>query len=184
MQGEGCLWQWLQQAILEHEARPVPALLAWLEHEQHGSRQFAAPRTQQPRGSDQHGDVAVMTTRVHCAALLRGKCESGVLVHRQRIHVSPQQNGAARALTAQHRDDAVRGWTAPVLERQSGQRGHDFGGGLGRPQPQLRLAVNGAAQLHEVGQQSYGFLRPGRHGTSCCGANHCSCGSGAGQTKA
>ncbi len=89
--------------------------------------------------------MAVMATGVHRAGLPGGKRQPGVLAHGQRIHVTPQQRRTAGVPTAQHRDNAIRGWSATVFERQSGQGGHDFGGSLRGPQPKLRLAVDSPA---------------------------------------
>ena len=59
----------IEQAILEHEARTVPAFLTGLEHEQHRPRQFVTPRAQQSRRAHQHRHVTVMSTGVHGARL-------------------------------------------------------------------------------------------------------------------
>ena len=86
----------VEQALLEHEAGAVVALLARLEHERDPTPQPAAPRGEQPGTAGQHGDVAVVAAGVHGVVDPAGEVEVGVLVHGEGVHVAPEQHGRTR----------------------------------------------------------------------------------------
>ncbi len=69
MQRKGRIRERIEQPVVEHETRAVPAFLAGLEHEQHGSRELLATRTEQSCGAHEHCDMAVMSAGVHGAGL-------------------------------------------------------------------------------------------------------------------
>jgi hypothetical protein len=68
------------------------AFLARLEHEPHCSRQIRAPRVQQPRRADEHRGMRVVTAGVHTPLGIAREVEPGVLGHRQRVHIAPEQH--------------------------------------------------------------------------------------------
>src|SRR3954470_2114478 len=62
------------------------------------------------RSTKQHGGVPVMAARMHAARILRAIFNTVALLHRQRVHIGPQSDGAVatgRLVTAaDHADDA------------------------------------------------------------------------------
>ena len=71
--------------------RPVVALLAGLEHEQHSSGQVVAVRLQQAGGAGEHRHVQV-GAGVHHVVGGAGELGARVLVHWQCVHVAAQQD--------------------------------------------------------------------------------------------
>ena len=94
--GSGAVRTVLEQALLDHEAGAVVALLARLEHQQDPSGQRVTPLHEQARGPQQHRDVGVVAAAVHRANVLGRELEAGVLGERQAVHVGPQQDRRAR----------------------------------------------------------------------------------------
>ena len=64
-----------------------------------------AVRGQVARGAEQHRDVAVVTAAVHAAGLARAVRDLVFFLHRQRVHVGAQADGA-RAVRVPAADDA------------------------------------------------------------------------------
>jgi len=175
MQGESGVRQRVQQAVLEHEASPVPPLLARLEHEHHRTGQAIAPLAQGARGAGQHGHVGVMAAGVHRAGGLRSEGEAGVFGQRQGVHVAAQEDRAAVGGAAQNGHQAAGRRSFTNFQRQAGQGRLHLGGGPGQIQAQFGLAVDGPAQGDSVGQQrlaggSPGFAVEGEgvHGVARC----------------
>ena len=148
VQGEGGVGQRIEQAVLEHEPRAVPALLAGLEHEHHRAGQPVAPLAERARGAGQHGDVGVVAAGVHGPFVLRGERQAGVLGQRQGVHVAAQQHGAAVGRAAQDGHQAAGRGALADLQRQAGQRRLHLGGGLraGRGRARARRGWRGAAR--------------------------------------
>ena len=86
----------VEQALVEHEAGAVVALLAGLEHEQHPAGELAGAVGEQPGGADEHRRVGVVPAGVHRVVDARREVEPGVLVQRQGVHVAAQQDRRAR----------------------------------------------------------------------------------------
>jgi amidase len=89
----------VEQSLVEHVARAVMAFLTGLEHEDDLAGELAATLLQDARCADQHRRVRVVTAGVHRVVDGRRVVESGVLGHRQRVHVAAQDDrrtGTAR----------------------------------------------------------------------------------------
>ena len=81
---------------------------AGLEHEQDTTCQVGLPGGEHLRRAGEHRDVGVVTAGVHRALDRAGAVEPGVLRHRQRVHVAPQQDRRARLVAGQQRGHARR----------------------------------------------------------------------------
>jgi hypothetical protein len=102
------------------------ALLGRLKDEMDGAVEVAC-RRKVLGGAQQHGRVAVMAAGMHAALVLAAMIEGIVLVHRQRVHVGAQPNGARIVADPDGADDAGladagRDLAAPFLELL----GHDL----------------------------------------------------------
>ena len=140
----------VQQPLLDHVARPVEALLAGLEHEQHPSGEGVAVVGEHAGGRSEHGDVRVVPAGVHRPVDLGGEIQPGVLVEREGVHVAAQQHGGPRPRALQHRDDG-RHRTAQVhLQREIAQLGEERVAGVRQGEAQLRTAMERAPQRHSA----------------------------------
>jgi hypothetical protein len=97
----------LEQALLEHEPRAMPAFLPGLEGEEDASRQPGAPFHQESRGAQQHRDVRVVPAGVHRAVDLRHEVEPGRLLDRQRVHVGPEEDRRSGRAAVDQRSDGL-----------------------------------------------------------------------------
>jgi hypothetical protein len=165
--GDGPLARGVENALGDHVPGAGVTFLPGLEHEHHRARQFLPPGGQQARRPGQHGRVQVVPAGVHDALGLRGEIQPGPLGHRQRVHVPPQQDDRAavgisakgpRALAAQHRGDRAERGPEADLQRQPGQGSEDLALGAGQVEPDLRLAVDGPAQRHQLGGDRLGVI--------------------------
>ena len=152
----------IEQAVLEHEAGAVMALLARLEHEHAPCRRAVAAGAEQPGGAGQHRDVACRgRRRASRRRTVEAKVEAGVLGHRQGVHVAAQQDRAAVAGAPR------RMATRPVVEgpsRNSSGRPASAAFTLavvrGQCEAELGLGVDGAAQRDHLGEEGFGVLGP------------------------
>ena len=85
----GCL----QDAFFQHDCRTAMAFFAGLEHEHHFADQSVPPSNEQMCGLDEHGDVGVMSARMHSSLNGALEIENSVLVHWKSIHVCPKKHG-------------------------------------------------------------------------------------------
>ena len=82
----------VEEPFVEHEAGPVVALLARLEHEQHPPGELVAAGGEQLGRADQHRRVGVVAAGVHRVVDGGREVEARVLGHRQGVHVAPQED--------------------------------------------------------------------------------------------
>ena len=177
VRGVGAAPGGVQHALLDHPSGPVEALLAGLEHEHDVAGEGGAPGVQQVGGADQRRHVQVVPAGVHHAVDLAAVGHVELLVHRERIHVRPQQHdgsmagsyaeapAADRPLAPQHRGHAAQRATGRDLQVQAGQRLQDGLLGAGEVQADLGATVQPVPQLHEVVGQVSGLVNDG-HGPS------------------
>ena len=161
---EGSIRNRIDQAIIEHVAGAMPAFLTRLEHELHRSGEPVALGAKGVGRGDQHRDMRVVAAGVHRVLDLRGKFEAGVFVHRQRVHVAAQEDGAAVGGAAQGGDEAGGGGAFGIFKRQAGECGLRLCSRERIVQPDLGLCVDGAAQADHLGQQRVGGVDPVFHG--------------------
>ena len=84
-----------EQAVLHHGLGARAAFLGGLEDQVHRSIEIRLLRQQRGR-AQQHGRVPVMAAGMHAARVLAGMAEGVDFRHRQRIHVGPYADAAAR----------------------------------------------------------------------------------------
>ena len=137
----------VEEPLVEHEAGPVVALLARLEHEQHPPGQLVTAGGEQLGRADQHRRVGVVPAGVHRVVDGRREVEAGVLVHRQGVHVAPQQDRRAGAGAGEQGGDPARGLVDGDVEGQALERGQHLLLGDGQVVADLRPAVQAPAQL-------------------------------------
>ena len=118
--------QRVDQAVVQHETRAVPALLAGLEHEQHFARQGIGAGAKQFGSACQHRDMRIMAAGMHDAGRGRGEGQAGFLGHRQRVHIAAQQHPAAGCVPLQDPDQPGRRRAFAPGQRQVGERGADL----------------------------------------------------------
>ncbi len=139
-----------QQALVEHELGAPTAFLAGLEHE-HDVAVEVGPTVAQDLGrTRQHRRVQVVAARVHDVVVLAGEVETGVLRHRQRIGVAPQDDRLAVRVASQDRGDATRGLVQVDLERQAIQELENRLAGGRVVDAQFRLPMDGAAEVDDL----------------------------------
>ena len=144
----------VEEALVEHEASAVLALLAGLEHEQHPAGELAGTVGEQAGGADEHRRVGVVPAGVHLVVVLRGEVEPGVLGERQRVHVAAQQHRRPRLAAGQQRRHAARGLVHGDVEGQRFDRRQHLLLGDRQVVADLGPAVQRAAQLDGAGQRA------------------------------
>ena len=145
-----------QQAIGDHIRGALKDLLRRLELQLDGAFQFLFVGFEQLGCTQHHGCVHVVAAAVHPAGHLRGKVHAGLLLNGQSVHVAAQQNGLARLFAARQHKDAclaavLRGVThlsECLLDQRSG---------LGQVEAYLRVPVQGAPPVLQLGFQHGGF---------------------------
>ncbi len=172
----------LEQPVLDHGLGAATAFLGRLEDEVHRAVEVARGR-EVLGGAQQHRRVAVMAAGMHAALVLAAMVEGVVLVHRQRIHVGAQPDGARIVADADGADhaglaDAGRDLAAPFLELGR----HDLADVRSSSKPSSgwawmsrRMAVSSAvaaAILGSIFMWRSGLQQEGRHYTTKLGAMH------------
>jgi hypothetical protein len=137
----------VEQSLLEHVPGAVVALLPRLQHEHDLAGELVAALGQQAGGAQQHRRVQVVAAGVHRPGHLRGERQTGVLLHRQGVHVGAQQVARAGPGAAQDADGGGGRRPDGHLDRQPGQLLQHGGLGARQLQPDLRVAVQPAAQV-------------------------------------
>lgn len=150
-----------QDTLVDHRARPVVPLLARLEHEHHIALEALPAVREQRRRADEPGGVQIVPAGMHPARQLGGVLHPRQLVHRQRVHVPPQQHRPAGTATAQHGRDRGQLLAQRDLERETVERGEDLLLRTRQPEAELRLAVQRAAEPHEIGLEFPGAFQYG-----------------------
>ena len=144
--------------FVEHPSCSVPAFLAGLEHEDDVALESVAVRGKEPGCSDEHRGVQVVTTCVHRAVDLAGEVQPGPLLDGQRVHVPAQQDGRARARTAQdrgHRRDSRprRHFQIKTVDRLQHRALGDR-----QLEADLGVLVQRATQVHQVVDHAVGVV--------------------------
>lgn len=146
----------VQDAVVEHALSALPAFLARLEHEYDVPGKPRGVVGEHLGGTDEHGRVQVVSAGMHHALRARGVAEAGLLVHREGVHVGPQQDGTTRragvraAVAAQHRGQGGRAGARGDVEWQMRECVDD---GPLRPREVetcLRSAVQPTAEAHQA----------------------------------
>ena len=107
--------------------------------------------------------MAVMAAGMHLPDMLRDMGEAVLLLDRQRIHIGAQANGARRIAAPERADHAGPGQAAMHLAAEFGELGgHDLGGAVFLV-GQLRMGMDVAADLGQLGLEVE-QARNGRHG--------------------
>jgi len=146
----------LEDARVEHLTRPALPLLRGLEAEDDVTAKLVPKIAKQRGGPEEHRHVAVVAAGVHLARHPGAVLPSLDFLNRQGIHVGPQQNGGAGGLrSTQHTDDPRAADLGAHLESQLPEALRDERGGAVLLEAELRVAVEGAAPLHEVVRQSH-----------------------------
>ena len=151
MQGEGRVGQWIDQAIIQHEARAMMAFLAGLEHELNGASQLIAFGAQHLSRADEHRDVGIVTACVHRAFGERAVFKPGVLMERKRIHIAAQQYCAAIRRTFEGRDEASGRWPLTQLQRKASKRSLNLRQRFWVLETEFRLGMDRPAQVDKIG---------------------------------
>lgn len=141
----------VQDALLDHRAGAVVALLTRLEHEDDIAVQRLAPVREQGRGADEPGRVQIVSAAVHPTGDLGGVREPRPFGHRQGVHVAAQQHRAAGAAAAQHGRDGGEVPAERDVEGEAFERGEYLLLGAGKLEAELRLAVQRAAEPDQIG---------------------------------
>src|SRR6056297_253784 len=95
----------VERALLDHQPRTAGPFLGGLEEKHRAARVIPCFR-EVFRRAKQHGGVPVMAAGMGTPRHGAGVIGAGQVVHRERIHVGAQANGAARCPALDHRDDA------------------------------------------------------------------------------
>src|SRR3954453_13509183 len=100
----------LEEAVVNHGSSSSPQLLCWLEHGHESARPAAGICRQGRAGTEQAGDVYVMSAGMHDrhlpAAVRHGTSHArvrqpGLLLDREGVHVRAQQNDRAVSVAEQ-----------------------------------------------------------------------------------
>ena len=139
--------------LVDHVDRVAAPLLSRLEHEPHAAREHLAPGGEDPGRSDEHRGVGIVPAGVHDPVELAREVETGVLGHRQRVHVAPQEDGRARTPTLEVGDDRRQSLAGGDGQAETVEGVEHLGLGSRKVEAQLGMAVQGATEVDEVGQQ-------------------------------
>jgi len=142
----------LEQAFLQHDLRAAAAFLGGLENQVDGAVELPG-LGEVARSAQKHRGVPVVAAGMHAALVLRAMRDVGRLVHRQAVHVGTQRNGAAaRAAPAvDHADQAGLGEAAMHFDAAGGEALGDQARGARFLERELRMRVDIAPQLTELG---------------------------------
>jgi hypothetical protein len=149
-----------QGPFLDHQGGAPGGLLGRLEGEDDVPRQTRPAPGEHPGGRDRHGGVAVVSAGVHRPRDERAVLPPGDLLHRQGVHVRPDEQRAARRpgagslgplaplgpLPAQDAQDARAGQSGAHLEPRFAEQGGDALRRAVLLEGQLGVAVQVAAQ--------------------------------------
>ena len=152
----------VEEPLVEHVLRAAVALLAGLEHEEHPTRQLRPSIDEQPRRAQQHRDVGVVAAGVHRPVDLGGEVEPSVLGQRQGVHVGAEEDRRAGLGAVDQRGDGAEPAPEDRLEPEPLELLDDDRLGDRQIGPDLRVAMDPAADRHDVGQQRAGVGEQGR----------------------
>ncbi len=78
-----------------------------LEDQLHGAFEFVFHAVQDGSSAEENGHVAVVAAGMHLAWVLRSEGKTGLLGHRERVHVSAEGDGLAGLIAVDVADDGV-----------------------------------------------------------------------------
>ena len=144
-----------QQAVGDHIGRTLEDLLGGLELQLDGTLDLVLVLLEQLGSTQHHCRVHIVAAAVHLARHLGSVIHAGFFLNGQGIHIAPQQDGLAGLFAACQRNDtglaAVLGLVAHL-----GQGLFHQCLGLGQIKAHLRVTVQGAPPLHQLGFQRLG----------------------------
>ena len=147
----------LEEALAKHRSGAVIALLSGLEHEQDMPAELPAVVPEETSRPEQHGDVRVVSARMHPIRDLRGEVEAGLLAQRQAIHVGAQEQRRARPLPLDDRHHGAHGGPEHRLETKTSKRPGDRRLGLGQLEADLRPTMQVAADPDDLREERLGL---------------------------
>ena len=144
-----------QQAAVYHVQRTLKDLLCGLELQLYRALDLVLMLLEQLGCTQHHGGVHIVAAAVHFAGQLRGKLLAGFLLQGQSVHVAAQQDHLAGTLAPCKRHHAA---LAAILRGVAhlGQRLFDQCLGLGQVKAHLRVTVQRAPPLLQLGLQRLG----------------------------
>ena len=147
-----------QQAVGDHIRGALENLFGRLEFQLDSAFDLLLVLFQQLCRTQHHGRVHIVAAAVHLARHLGGKHLSGLLKDGQGVHIAPEQDGLARALSPGQREDTR---PAAVLRRIAhlGQGLLDQRLGLGQVKAHLRVAVDRPPPFLQLRLQGLGFIQ-------------------------
>ena len=153
----------LEQALLDHHARPVIALLAGLEHEHHATGRELARRATSMRAA-----LTSIATWVSCPQACMAPATSeangrpGVFLQGQGVHVGAQQHRGARPAALERGHDRGRLLAGARLQTETVERLQHRLLGAGQGEADLGVAMDAAAECDRVVQQAAGLVEQRR----------------------
>ena len=156
MEGEGAArslaTRLVEEALLEHVAGAVKALLAGLEHQEDPASPRGAVIEEQPSRAHQHRHVRVVAAGVHPPVVLGGEIQPGLLGQRQAIHVGTQQDGRTGPGALDGRHDRADGDAGDGFQAEPTDGVEDEGLGPRQLQPDLRDPMQATPQRDHLGE--------------------------------
>ena len=156
MEHDRCVHLWIfQQTVVYHVQRALNDLLCGLELQLYRALDLVLVLLEQLGCTQHHGGVHIVAAAVHFAGQLRGEFLAGFLLQGQSVHIAAQQDHLAGALAPCKRHHAA---LAAVLRGVAhlGQRLFDQCLGLGQVKAHLRVTVQRAPPLLQLGLQRLG----------------------------
>ena len=147
-----------EQALVDHVLSTMMAFLTRLEHEQNPPVDLVAVPAQESGGSDEHGDMGVVPTRVHRAIDPRTEIESGVLGHGKRIHVAPQQHGRTGVVAFEGGGDPRGCLVQGDVDRKAFERFENLLARARKMIADLGPLMQGATKIHGLALEVEGFF--------------------------
>ncbi|CAJ0703161.1 hypothetical protein LMG18102_03900 [Ralstonia mannitolilytica] len=145
MHAEDCVaGEAFEQAVLDHFACAATAFFGWLEDQVNRPAEVAVFR-QVMRGAQEHGRVAIVSTRVHFPFMPGAMFELVRLGQRQGVHVGAQADALAVAV-ADDADEPRLAEAAVHLDAPFRQLGGDEVGGALLFKAQFGMRVDVASQ--------------------------------------
>ena len=164
MDGERPVWprrHHVEQAFIEHVARPMAALLSGLEHEDDVPGNLRSSCAQNLRRAGEHGRVEIVPARMHGTLDLAREVEVGVLGHVERVHVAAQHDCRPGKFALEDGDDAARVLVQVDVERQTIECFEHPATCFGQVIADLRKAVQSPPERNDLGEDGSGGSEKG-----------------------
>jgi len=154
----------VERARLDHRARAAQHFLGGLEEEDGRPGHLRAPRGQDVRHRDRDRGVAVVPARVHHARRAGGEGRLEQLGERQRVDVGAPRDGRSGPVTVEHAHHAGAADAGPHIQLRRVQALRDDLRGAPLLVAQLGMAVEVAAERHQIVRALGDLLAPFRAG--------------------